>query len=362
MKALPRHGHPAGPGQGHRRTPPLPRRLTHATLLTLSVGMAACTDTVLEIDPQHSGQGAYIELWETFDRGYAPFGVRGVDWSAAFDRHLPPEDSGDEILYESATALLAELDDGHVTLLAPGRPLFVAKQTFRERAFDAHLDLGIVFRQMVDGPFSAGASRYGRLPDSIGYVHVANWNDPVPDLDDMMDYFSALTAVIVDLRHNPGGDFTHGFPFAARFADASRLAFVTETKVGPAHNQLGQRVEWRIEPSGGQRFDGAVAVLTNGYTNSAAERTLMAFRTMPHATTLGSRTAGNHGEKVGSQLSNGWRYSIVPQVVTDPDGRSFEGPGLPPDLEVTNTAEEIANGFDRQFETALDLLRGSSPP
>jgi len=101
-------------------------------------------------------------------------------------------------------------------------------------------------------------------------------------------------------------------------------------------------------------------VLSNGFTNSAAERTLMAFRTMPHVTVVGSRTAGNHGEKVGGELSNGWRYSIVPQVVIASDGASYEGPGLPPDVEVQNSAQEIAAGLDRQFEAALEVLTGST--
>ena len=38
---------------------------------------------------------------------------------------------------------------------------------------------------------------------------------------------------VEDLRHNPGGDFTNGFPVAARFAAEERLAFTTFTKTGP---------------------------------------------------------------------------------------------------------------------------------
>ena len=318
--------------------------------------LGGCTDAVFDPWEGRDAQELYRELWTAFDEHYAPFTERGVDWDAEFARHAPAAEAGDDALFASMTGLLAELDDGHVTLVAPGRLQFVAKRTFRENTFQLDLDLGIIAGRMVEGPFRAGAALYGALPDDVGYVHVANWNDPVPDLDGLIAFLAERRAAIVDLRHNPGGDFTNGFPFAARFADERRLAFTTWTRTGRGHQDMGQPVDWRIGPEGAVRFDGPVVILTNGFTNSAAERTLMAFRTFPHATVVGSRTAGNHGEKVGGELSNGWRYSTVPQVVVAADGVSYEGPGLPPDLEVQNDAAEVAAGLDRQFEAALEVL------
>ena len=323
-----------------------------ATMLTVS----GCGTLFFDPPTELSSEEIYAELWTAFAEGYAPFEERGVDWLAARNRHAPAAGADEASLHAAATSLLAELDDGHVTLSAPGRPLFVAKQTFRDAAFDGDLNLGLIFQQMTEGPITTGAARYGVLPGDIGYVHVANWSEEVPGLDVMMEFFRERAAVIVDLRHNPGGDFTNGFPVAARFAAEERLAFTTYTKTGPGAADIGQVTEWRIGPAGPFQFTGPVVVLTNGYTNSAAERTLMAFRTMDHVTTIGSVTAGNHGEKVGGELSNGWGYSIVPQVVVAADGVSYEGPGLPPDVLVGNSAEEIADGIDRQFDEALEVL------
>lgn len=320
------------------------------------VGLMGCGDLMLDPGTGNSGEAIYRELWETFDEQYAPFAQRGVDWDAAFDRHLPAPGADDAAVYEAATALLAELDDGHVTLAAPGEPVFVAKRTFREGTFEGDLNLGLIFQQMVDGPHTSGAARYGLLEDDIAYVHVATWSDPIPDLDGLMEFMRNRAAVVVDLRHNPGGDFTNGFPMVARFADQRRLAFTTLTKTGLGPGDLGQEVEWFIEPDGSFQYAGPVVVLTNGFTNSAAERTLMGFRVLPHVTVVGSVTAGNHGEKVGGELSNGWHYSVVPQVVIAADGMSYEGPGLPPDIVVENTAAEVASGLDRQFEVAVGVF------
>ena len=335
------------------------RRMLSASTIAVAVLTSGCSDLLFDPADEAQGEALYQELWEVFDHGYAPFAQRGVDWEAARTRHQPGANASENDVHAAMTALLAELDDGHVTLVAPNRAAFVAQETFRENTFALDLDLGIILERMTEGPLRSGAARLGVLPGDIGYVHVSNWSDPIPDIDGVLDLFQGRSGVIVDLRHNPGGDFTNGFPFAARFADQARLAFTTETKVGPARDALGQRVEWTIEPTGGPSYSGPVVVLTNGFTNSAAERTLMAFRVMPQVTVLGSRTAGNHGEKVGGELSNGWSYSIVPQVVTAADGNSYEGPGIPPDIEVANTASEIAEGIDRQFEAALALLGGA---
>lgn len=332
------------------------RSITLLPLVTTSL-LGACTDLVLDADGERHGPALYDELWESFNAHYAPFGPRGVDWAAAYDRHLPPANADEDVLFRACSALLAELDDGHVTLLAPGRPVFVAQRTFREHTFDLTVDLGIVFQKMVRGPFRSGAARYGTLPGDIAYVHVAHWEDPIPDLDDLMAFLRGRAGVIIDMRHNPGGDFRNGFEFASRFADRRRHAFTTTTKTGPGAGDIGQRTRWHIEPDGPFQITAPIVVLTNGYTNSAAERTLMAFRTMPHVTTIGSRTAGNHGEKVGGELSNGWRFTVVPQIVYDSDGQVFEGAGIPAEVEVANTEHEVIDlGQDRQLEAALEVL------
>lgn len=41
-------------------------------------------------------------------------------------------------------------------------------------------------------------------------------------MDQLVEVLRYRRGVIVDLRHNPGGDFQHGFALAGRFADARR--------------------------------------------------------------------------------------------------------------------------------------------
>lgn len=340
-----------------------PRHRYAACLVCLAVTVATgCDDLVFDTPHNDRADELYAELWHTFDQRYAPFAVRGVDWEDALRRHSPPANADDDRLFEASTALLAELDDGHVTLVAPDRPVFVAQKTFREDTYLWDVDFALIFSRFELGPFRSGAARFGLLPGNIAYVHVQHWGRPIPDLDGLMRFLRDRTGIIVDLRHNPGGDFRNGFDFASRFADRQRLAFTTRTKTGPRRDDIGQLVHWHIQPDGPFQVTAPVVVLTNGFTNSAAERTLMAFRTFPEVTTVGSRTAGNHGEKVGGELSNGWRYTLVPQIVEDAEGRTWEGQGIPPDVEVLNTASEVVDqGIDRQFDAALAMFGASAP-
>lgn len=56
------------------------------------------------------------------------------------------------------------------------------------------------------------------------------------------------------------------------------------------------------------------------------------------------------------ELPNGWAYGISVGVWTDPDGRSYEGIGFPPDVVVKNQPEELEQGIDSALETAISLL------
>jgi len=82
----------------------------------------------------------------------------------------------------------------------------------------------------------------------------------------------------------------------------------------------------------------------------------MAFRVLPNVTILGDTTNGAHGTMIGRELANGWFYSLVPQKVQLPDGRSYEGIGLAPMITVKNTREEMAAGIDKNLETAVEMI------
>src|SRR5690606_5141165 len=114
--------------------------------------------------------------------------------------------------------------------------------------------------------------------------------------------------------------------------------------------------EWHIEPAGSY-VDKPIVVLADRYTISAGERALMAFGTLPQVTVMGDTTNGAHGTMIGRELPNGWFYALVPQKVELPDGQSYEGIGLAPDVFAKNTPAEMTAGTDRTLELAVQHLR-----
>jgi len=94
-------------------------------------------------------------------------------------------------------------------------------------------------------------------------------------------------------------------------------------------------------------------VLTDRLTISASERVVMILNTLPDVTIMGDTTNGAISTKISKELANGWNYSVAPQHVEFIDGINYEGTGMPPDVFMKNTEEEILNGQDRVLEEAL---------
>jgi C-terminal processing protease CtpA/Prc len=82
----------------------------------------------------------------------------------------------------------------------------------------------------------------------------------------------------------------------------------------------------------------------------------MILKTLPNVTHLGDTTNGAAATKLGKELANGWDYSIVSQQLKFHDGIDYEGTGMPPDIYMKNSIEEIANGQDKILEAALNIL------
>jgi C-terminal processing protease CtpA/Prc len=55
-------------------------------------------------------------------------------------------------------------------------------------------------------------------------------------------------------------------------------------------------------------------------------------------------------------LPNGWEYSISYTLFTDQNGFCWEGIGVPPDLRIINTQEDIAQKNDKVLEFAMELI------
>jgi C-terminal processing protease CtpA/Prc len=98
--------------------------------------------------------------------------------------------------------------------------------------------------------------------------------------------------------------------------------------------------------------------LTGPSTVSAGETFTQALmgRT-PHITRIGENTQGVFSDVLGRRLPNGWRFGLPNEVFLTPDGKAFDGPGIPPDIQVpVFAASDLAAGKDPAMAKAIEVL------
>jgi len=81
------------------------------------------------------------------------------------------------------------------------------------------------------------------------------------------------------------------------------------------------------------------------------------LRATARVTIVGDTTGGASGRPIVRELPNGWTYRLSTWVAYTPDGRPYEGIGLPPDRAVQPLPGDWARGTDRVLETAITELR-----
>ncbi|MBK8565847.1 MAG: S41 family peptidase [Saprospiraceae bacterium] len=334
------------------------KNLLFLLLLATCLG---CQKEIFEPEPATDAPAVFDYTLETFRSWYAPTEERNIDWDFLQQAYAPllTKESTDDELFTVLTDLLANLDDTHVSITAPGKELFFANKYYRERTDDALFDTAIIETNYLLPGFTKGPDEadytYGLLRPDIGYLwlgHVgANWTK----LEAAMKQ-ADLKGFVLDLRHNEGGDFTFALQALQKLNPTQKTVFRSRTKNGPKPDDFTDWYTWHLE-GGGTSSNHPIVVLTDRYTVSACERAVMALRQMDGVTIIGDTTNGSVSTTVARQLPNGWGYRVATQDVEAPDGNIYEGKGIPPDVFIQNSITDIAAGKDKVLEQAIMLLQ-----
>jgi len=177
---------------------------------------------------------------------------------------------------------------------------------------------------------------------------------------------SLLTAVVVDVRNNPGGNIEDLNFFVGHFID-KRLNFgYTRYKNGSGRKNYTPWISAAINPDqDGRSISIPIIVLTDHFTVSLAEAAAMALRCLPNVSTIGEQTWGATGPITNYGVYNDGSFEIhgVLSVYTSSaafkyiDGKMYEGIGFPPDLQVTTDPGNFVNGHDDILDKALQTVR-----
>lgn len=113
-----------------------------------------------------------------------------------------------------------------------------------------------------------------------------------------------------------------------------------------------------IEPEK-SHYDGPLVILTNRMTASAAEDLVVMLQGNKRATVIGEPTHGSTGQPIFFDLPGGGRVQICTCLSRYPDGRSFVGVGVQPDIFVKRTIKGIAEGRDEVRQATIDYLHSA---
>jgi len=344
---------------------------------------------------------------DVFEQDYAFFDLRGVAWNeaCAIARSNIDSESTPEALFSELHALINPLGDNHV-VLSNGKRL-VCSESIGEIKAIIQDKLGLRnasigdpeniarIRTFINHEFlnSEGSSagngvvNWGMIAPDVAYLNVLKLfgladteeartatdlpplradharflRDDLDAIEVIMDRVMAdlgqASSIILDVRLNGGGFDNLGMAIAGRFAERKHLAFTKQARHGSG---VTPRQEFFVEPKGDIQFTRPVYVLTSARTASAGDIFAMCMRNLPNVTLVGQRSTGILSDNLKKHLPNGWVTSISNEFYCSADGKLFEGPGVPVDVETpVFLKEEFRAGYHIAVDKALELAMGN---
>jgi len=329
------------------------RRLRFVPLILLF--FAGCELALIGEEPDNTFSENFEVFWEEFDRNYSFFEIKKIDWDSVYHLYKPQVATAqsEEYLFYLFSQIALSLEDGHVNVVSP---YGISSYDFAAEAPENNPNSA---KGYISSTRRIGNSiEYSEvIQNNLGYILIKNFGSDVREyeqIEQILQDFVEKDGIIIDVRSNGGGTTTNSRAIASRFADKRRLYVKVKYRDGPGHGDFTRWYERHIEPEGPVQFSKPVVVLTNRRTYSSAEDFVLAMRLFPNVTILGDTTGGGSGNPILRELPNGWTFRLSSWVAADPDGNSFEGVGLVPDVLVSNTEEDDEKFLDRMFEEAVN--------
>jgi len=213
--------------------------------------------------------------------------------------------------------------------------------------------------------------------EKIGYVRITQFGEKTAkEFDAAMAQLGkeGATALVLDLRDNPGGLVDAAVEVVSRFVPGGTLVVATEGRKAGSTQQkyLSRNVSLRIR--------WPTVVLVNGNTASAAEIVAGALQDLGLAVIVGETTFGKGSVQTVQRVDP----SVIPDVgvrlttahYTTPSRKKIHGVGIEPDVIARLTRGEEEAIFqkrspglkknqdpepevnDEPLDRAIDLLRG----
>lgn len=193
------------------------------------------------------------------------------------------------------------------------------------------------------------------LENQTGYIQVTEFTEhTVEQFEDALSELrqEGMTALIVDLRSNPGGMLTSVCSMLDDILPEGLLVY-TEDKDGNRQD---------YNSTDDKTLDLPLAVLVNGNSASASEIFAGAIQDRKAGTIIGTTTYGKGVVQSILSLKDGSAFKLTTSRYFTPSGTCIQGIGIEPDVEIEYefTGPEDATyseEYDNQIQKALDVLQ-----
>jgi hypothetical protein len=318
-------------------------------------------------------------FWATFAENYNSFGRKNINWAAVRDHYRPmvDNDTDPRKLFGILRAMIEPLGDIHTSITGPDDLEFSGlrpgTRQLSNRAIRTAVDNYLrVLGATQFQPFAREKIVYADLPNGRGYLRINAFEGYHEDdrsyVGSSAELARALNTVftpqrvatlrslIIDVRHNSGGDDALVLQVAGRLTDTPYVAFTKQPRNDPHDpSRHGRPQTVTVTPADAPRYTGPVSLLTSELTISAGEtfvQTMMG-RT-PAPARIGTNTQGVFADNMPRTLPNGWTFTLGNEEYIGPDGRNYEGVGIPPTVKTpVFTAEEL----DQNRDSALNATQ-----
>jgi carboxyl-terminal processing protease len=257
-------------------------------------------------------------------------------------------------------------EKARLTLLRP-----VPKAPGGGTVFEVTLTRETIQVASIKDPHVLPASIAG--PDKIGYVRIEEFSENTSDeLDAALTSLeqSGITALVIDLRNNPGGLLDSAVDVAGKFVPPDTVIVSTKGRTADQTQDFRARPQ-RPHPNY------PIALLINGYSASGAEIVAGALKDLNRAILVGETTFGKGSVQTVQPLGNGVGLRLTMAKYYTPSKRTIHEVGVSPDIEVPiSDAEErriilaeakrplspdeqveANKAVDRQLDRAVSSLR-----
>lgn len=205
----------------------------------------------------------------------------------------------------------------------------------------------------------------------IGYVRLTQFNEPTAEeLSTALDTLekTGMDALVLDLRHNPGGLLGSAVDVCGQFLPPNTLVVFTEGRT-PSR-------EYRTAATKTPHRRYPLAVLTNYASASGSEIVAGALKDLNRALVVGETTFGKGSVQSVVSLPDGSAARFTTAKYFTPGKKLIHGHGVSPHIRATLTYDEEAELLssrrkrddpasppseliDPQLERAIDALQGA---